>query len=214
MVICHISPVQGLLIGWGPGHIWLHSTIEGPWPHYMILEVVLGLPLDTFFWALTTSWSRLLACVGSGPNLHQTLNQAFAIIASKHATNEHIDKALFTHVGSVVHESKKTRHSSELSSSNIRHALKSCLLVVEFNAKNMLSRSDSLVLVWIDDQLYMHPIPNVHPSNKAFIYHSSLGPMLIGYENFSFILLYFEICLFPTHLFLVRLHSSQSPHVI
>ena len=25
--------------GWGPGHIWLHTTLEGPWPHYMLLEV-------------------------------------------------------------------------------------------------------------------------------------------------------------------------------
>jgi hypothetical protein len=22
-----------------PGHIWLHATLEGPWPHYMILEL-------------------------------------------------------------------------------------------------------------------------------------------------------------------------------
>ena len=28
-----------MAIGWGPGHIWLHTTLEGPWPHYMILEV-------------------------------------------------------------------------------------------------------------------------------------------------------------------------------
>ena len=26
-------------IGWGPGHIWFHTTLEGMWPHYMILEV-------------------------------------------------------------------------------------------------------------------------------------------------------------------------------
>ena len=25
--------------GGGPNHIWLHTTLEGPWPHYMILEV-------------------------------------------------------------------------------------------------------------------------------------------------------------------------------
>ena len=25
--------------GWEPGHIWFHTTLEGPWPHYMILEV-------------------------------------------------------------------------------------------------------------------------------------------------------------------------------
>jgi hypothetical protein len=23
----------------GPGHIWLHTTLEGPWLHYMILEL-------------------------------------------------------------------------------------------------------------------------------------------------------------------------------
>jgi hypothetical protein len=23
----------------GPRHIWLHTTLEGPWPHYIILEV-------------------------------------------------------------------------------------------------------------------------------------------------------------------------------
>jgi hypothetical protein len=28
-----------IAFGWGPGHIWLHTTIEDPWPHYMILEV-------------------------------------------------------------------------------------------------------------------------------------------------------------------------------
>jgi hypothetical protein len=26
-------------IGWESGHIWPHTTLEGPWPHYMILEV-------------------------------------------------------------------------------------------------------------------------------------------------------------------------------
>ena len=24
---------------WGPGHMWLHTTLEDPWPHYMIVEV-------------------------------------------------------------------------------------------------------------------------------------------------------------------------------
>ena len=28
-----------IAFGWGLGHIWLHTTLEGPWPHYMILEV-------------------------------------------------------------------------------------------------------------------------------------------------------------------------------
>jgi hypothetical protein len=45
----------GRAFRWGPSHIWLHTTLEGPWPHCMMLEVVLGRPLDTFFWALTIS---------------------------------------------------------------------------------------------------------------------------------------------------------------
>jgi hypothetical protein len=49
-----------------PSHMTSHYTWD-PWPHYMILEGVLGRPLDTFFWALTISWSRLLARVWSGP---------------------------------------------------------------------------------------------------------------------------------------------------
>ena len=28
-----------IAFGWGSGHIWLHTTLEGPWPNYMILEV-------------------------------------------------------------------------------------------------------------------------------------------------------------------------------
>ena len=28
-----------IAFGWGSGHIWLHTTLDGPWPHYMILEV-------------------------------------------------------------------------------------------------------------------------------------------------------------------------------
>ena len=55
-----------IAFGWGPGHIWLHTTLEGPWPQYMISEVS-GQPLHTFFWALPITWSRLLARVWSGP---------------------------------------------------------------------------------------------------------------------------------------------------
>jgi hypothetical protein len=28
-----------IAFGWGHGHIWLHTILEDPWPHYMILEV-------------------------------------------------------------------------------------------------------------------------------------------------------------------------------
>ena len=56
-----------IAFGWGPGQIWLHTTLEDPWPHCMILEVCLGQRLHTFLWALTISWSQLLARVWSGP---------------------------------------------------------------------------------------------------------------------------------------------------
>ena len=48
--------------GWGPGHIiWLHTTLEGPWPYHISLEVCQdGRPLDSFFRALTISWSQHL----------------------------------------------------------------------------------------------------------------------------------------------------------
>ena len=66
---------------WGPVWIKIHwnsislrarhrrhpTTFEDPWPHYMILEVCWDGFLDTFFWALTFSWSRLLARVSKWP---------------------------------------------------------------------------------------------------------------------------------------------------
>ena len=39
--------------GWGPGHIWLHTTLEGLWPHYMVVEVCWDGLWTLFFWALT-----------------------------------------------------------------------------------------------------------------------------------------------------------------
>ena len=35
----HEQKFVEIAFGWGPSHIWLHTTLEGPWPHYMILEV-------------------------------------------------------------------------------------------------------------------------------------------------------------------------------
>ena len=64
----------GRAFGWGPGHIWLRTTLEGPWPQNMILKVVLGWPLDAFFWALTISWSRLLAVCEVGLRPGQLVN--------------------------------------------------------------------------------------------------------------------------------------------
>ena len=130
----HESKFIEIALGWEPGHIWLHTTHEDPWPHYMMLEVcwdgfwtlsfglsqlhghgsrlvcdvwgrawieiqwnsiglkarshmtshytwgrvttlhdvggVFGRLLDTSFWALTISWSRLLAHVWSDPKIH------------------------------------------------------------------------------------------------------------------------------------------------
>ena len=66
---------------WGPAwieihwnRIWLRARSHMA-PHYTWASVttlhdfgsVLGRPLDAFFWALTISWSRLLARVWSGP---------------------------------------------------------------------------------------------------------------------------------------------------
>ena len=67
---------------WGPAWIeihwngiwlraWSHMTSHYTWGSVTTLHDfggVLGRPLDTFFWALTNSWSWLLARVWSGPN--------------------------------------------------------------------------------------------------------------------------------------------------
>jgi hypothetical protein len=48
-------------------------TALGSWGSVATLHNVggeLGWPLDTFFWAITISWSRLLAHVWSGPSTH------------------------------------------------------------------------------------------------------------------------------------------------
>ena len=50
-----------LAFGWVPNHIWLHTTLEDPWPHYIIFGGVLGWPFNTFL------WSQLLARVWSDP---------------------------------------------------------------------------------------------------------------------------------------------------
>ena len=65
--------------GWIEVHwnsIWLrvrsHMASQYTWGSVTTLlgfGGVLVRPLDTFFWALTISWSRLLACVWSGPKL-------------------------------------------------------------------------------------------------------------------------------------------------
>ena len=47
--VCIKKNTIEIAFGWGPGHLWLHATLEGPWPHYMIPEVSLGRPLNTSF---------------------------------------------------------------------------------------------------------------------------------------------------------------------
>jgi hypothetical protein len=45
-----------LAFDWGSSHLWLHITLEDPWPQYMILEVCWDGGLWTLsFWALTIS---------------------------------------------------------------------------------------------------------------------------------------------------------------
>ena len=44
-------------------HIWVHTTLEDLWSHYMILEVSWDGLCTLSIWARTMSWSRHLACV-------------------------------------------------------------------------------------------------------------------------------------------------------
>ena len=64
-------------------NFWLRTqsqmTSHYTWGSVITLHVfggVLGQPLDTFFWALTISWSQLLARVWSGPNKKRLLQKA------------------------------------------------------------------------------------------------------------------------------------------
>ena len=50
--------------------VWSHMTSHYTWRSVTTLHDfggILGWPLDNFFWALTISWSRLLALMWSGP---------------------------------------------------------------------------------------------------------------------------------------------------
>ena len=64
-----------IAFGWGPGHIWLQTTLEDPWPHYKILEVSWD-GLCTFSFGLSqfhghNSW--LVCEVTIEPSLHLIL---------------------------------------------------------------------------------------------------------------------------------------------
>ena len=58
---------------------WSYMTSHYTWGSVTTLHDfggVLGRPLDTFFWALTISWSQLLACVWSGPKTFNALRNS------------------------------------------------------------------------------------------------------------------------------------------
>jgi hypothetical protein len=74
ILLYHVRGPAWIEIHWNS--IWLrtrsHMTLHCTWGSVTTLHDfgdVLIRPLDTFFWALTISWSRLLACVWSGSNL-------------------------------------------------------------------------------------------------------------------------------------------------
>jgi hypothetical protein len=50
-----------IAFGWGPRQIWLHTTLEGPWSHYMILEVF----WDNLWTLLLGSHNILFTALGS-----------------------------------------------------------------------------------------------------------------------------------------------------
>ena len=73
ILFCHVWGPAWIEIHWNS--IWLrarsHMTSHYTWGSVTTLHDfggVLGWPFNTFFWALTMSWSRLLALVWSGPN--------------------------------------------------------------------------------------------------------------------------------------------------
>ena len=62
------NPIK-IAFNWWPGHIWLHTTLKGPWPHYIILEVHwAGLRTHSFgllqlhghgYWLMHAKWPLL-----------------------------------------------------------------------------------------------------------------------------------------------------------
>ena len=67
-------------IGWGPSHIWLRTTLEDMWPHYMILKVSWD-SLWTLFFGLSQfyghgSWLVCKVALSSMVDLtHRTLHK-------------------------------------------------------------------------------------------------------------------------------------------
>ena len=57
MLFYHVWWPTWMEIHWNssqPEHIWLHTTLEGPWPHYMIMEVC----WDDGLWTLSFGLSQ------------------------------------------------------------------------------------------------------------------------------------------------------------
>jgi hypothetical protein len=70
--------IMWIEIHWSSSWLKAQSHMTSPYTWGSVTTLhdfggVLGRPLDTFFWALTISWSWLLAHVWSGPELHFSL---------------------------------------------------------------------------------------------------------------------------------------------
>jgi hypothetical protein len=70
---------------------WSHMALHYTWGSMTTLHDfggVLGRSLDTFFWALMTSWSRLLARVWSGPKFHWEVEIKAVVSSRTYGTNQ------------------------------------------------------------------------------------------------------------------------------
>ena len=76
-----------IVFGWGSGHIWIHTTLEGPWPHYVILEVCWdGLWTLSFGLSQSHGHGSWLVCeaalIPMSPNSKQSSNNLFTFKTS------------------------------------------------------------------------------------------------------------------------------------
>ena len=84
-----------LAFGWRCGHIWPSHYTWGSVTTPHDFGGVLGRPLDTFFWALTIPWSRLLAHVWSGPHVRKSFQTTTIFV------NDYMNYELQTHRTSI-----------------------------------------------------------------------------------------------------------------
>ena len=80
----HKLKIIKIAFDWGFDDIWLHTTLEGPWPHYMGLEVVLGWPLDTFFLGSHNSMVTALGSCVMWPQPHGFIRSTLQISLECH----------------------------------------------------------------------------------------------------------------------------------